>query len=647
MPREVNMPGHQDNQDQVQRIMPPLAEIRLENFKSVNSATVALRPLSVVVGRNSSGKSTLLQSVLALAQAVRNKSNSSQFPLNGEYVRLGTFSEVLSFQHSKADPEISIGFSVASSQRSIRSGSRRSSRDEQQQWDLISWSGHLSPPEEDTNGFATLSAFEFGISSINSVTDGLRVSLDVSSVKSEIDRNGPWPVAVDPRSFRPDRSLLWVDGRIVDLTSGASSRVDSVTVTGGLPTSAFRQETRFKVYARQWWDSYSEILHEPLSDWKAKHGQQVGEGESIKRSLEAVSLAALDLRDAFEIEGDPRREWSTPDELAQETLSSIGQPSLRRFFERRSTRLSEKQRLSVSESMSALGDAEFNKLLHKVLSAEDWVDELIQDDVGRNIGGDLWAATRRAEVLFRDLQYLGPLRESPQVLYNPGPSRIDLGTKGEYTAAVLHAHQNRKYMVPLPDGSVRNTRLGEALNLWLVELGLADEAKATDRGRLGIGLTVSPVGSGKDVDLTSVGVGVSQVLPVLLLCLLARRGSVILMEQPELHLHPAMQLRLADFLLACAKSGRQIIIETHSEHLVNRLRLHVAQDETSATSDHVQLLFAEQENGVTSYRTSQINPLGGLSEDWPKGFLDVGSDEAGQLLRQTVLRQRQISSKKD
>ena len=121
----------------------------------------------------------------------------------------------------------------------------------------------------------------------------------------------------------------------------------------------------------------------------------------------------------------------------------------------------------------------------------------------------------------------------------------------------------------------------------------------------------------------------------------------MLLEQPELHLHPEMQLRLADFLLACARSGRQIIVETHSEHLVNRLRLHVAQDETNATRDLVQLLFAEQENGVTSYRASQINPLGGLSEDWPRGFLDVGADEAGQLLRQTVQRHRQLSAKKD
>jgi energy-coupling factor transporter ATP-binding protein EcfA2 len=643
MPREVNMPEQQDNQDQVQRIMPPLAEIRLENFKSVNSATVTLRQLSVVVGRNSSGKSTLLQSVLALAQAVRNKSNSSQFPLNGEYVRLGTFGEVLSFQNTIDRPEIAIGFSVAADSRSPRFRNSRGTRDPSQR-NLISWTGHLKAPEEPSNGFATLTAFEFGISTTSDQIESSRVSLDVSAVRSEIDRQGPWPVAVDPRSFRPDRSLLWVDGRIVDLTSGKSSRVDSVSVTGGLPSAAFRQETRFVVYARQWWDAYNEVLSEAIALKKTEHAEKISQGNTVKKKNDAIEVAYQNFLEIFEFENNSGR---LVDEDEPSLPFGFGPNRPQRFFERRSIRLNEKKRDAVAESIAALGEAEFNSRLKVSLSKEEWIKDLVQDDIGSEIGGDLWAATRSAEILFRDLQYLGPLRESPQVLYNPGPSRIDLGTKGEDTAAVLHAHQNRKYMVPLPDGSVRNTRLGEALNLWLVELGLADEAKATDRGRLGIGLTVSPVGSGKDVDLTSVGVGVSQVLPVLLLCLLARRGSVVLMEQPELHLHPAMQLRLADFLLACAKSGRQIIIETHSEHLVNRLRLHVAQDETSATSDHVQLLFAEQENGVTSYRTSQINPLGGLSEDWPRGFLDVGSDEAGQLLRQTVLRQRQISSKKD
>ena len=203
MPREVNMSEQQENRIQAPRTVAPLAEIRLENFKSVTDATVELRPLSVVVGRNSSGKSTLLQSVLALAQAVRNKSNSSQFPLNGEYVRLGTFGEVLSFQNSDADPAISIGFSIAANLRSNRfiSAARQG-----EQWDFISWTGHLSAPDEDTNGFATLSAFEFGISGTDSASDALQVSLDVSSVRSEIDRNGPWPVALDPRQFRADRS---------------------------------------------------------------------------------------------------------------------------------------------------------------------------------------------------------------------------------------------------------------------------------------------------------------------------------------------------------------------------------------------------------------------------------------------------------
>jgi len=637
------MPEQQDNQRRATPVVAPLSEIRLQNFKSVTNATVELRPLSVVVGRNSSGKSTLLQSVLALAQAVRNRSDSSQFPLNGEYVRLGTFGEVLSFQNDNEAPEIEIGFSVAAGARSPRVRPGRAAR-EGEQWSLISWTGHLTAPEDKSNGFATLTAFQFSIATRNDSSEGARVSLDVSLVRGGIDRNNPRPVAVEPRPFTLDRSILWVDGRIVDLTSGKSSRVDSVTVTGGLPTAAFRQETRFVVYARQWWDVYNQTLNEAVKEQKIKNGVQIAEGKTVKLKNNAIDIAADDFTEAFDFERDPIRWFESDDRL---TILNAGMSRLQRFFERRTNRLTEKQRIAVAESLASLGEAEFNTRLKKALSKNTWIDELVQEDIGNEIGGDLWAATRNAEVLFRDLQYLGPLRESPQVHYNPGPSRIDLGTKGEYAAAVLHAHRNREIITPLPRGDSARMPLGQALNLWLVELGLADEAKATDRGRLGIGLTVSPVGSGRDVDLTSVGIGVSQVLPVLLLCLLARKGSVVLIEQPELHLHPAMQLRLADFLLACARSGRQILIETHSEHLVNRLRLHVAQDESSVTSDLVQLLFAEQENGVTSYRASQINPLGGISEDWPRGFLDVGSDEAGQLLRQTVLRQRQISVKKD
>jgi len=115
------------------------------------------------------------------------------------------------------------------------------------------------------------------------------------------------------------------------------------------------------------------------------------------------------------------------------------------------------------------------------------------------------------------------------------------------------------------------------------------------------------------------------------------------LEQPELHLHPAMQLKLADFLLACSRSGQQIIVETHSEHLVNRLRRRVANDSTRTLSRSIGLLFAEQKNGVSQYRATTISESGGLSQGWPEGFLDVGSNEATEFISEALRRRKQAA----
>ena len=144
-----------------------------------------------------------------------------------------------------------------------------------------------------------------------------------------------------------------------------------------------------------------------------------------------------------------------------------------------------------------------------------------------------------------------------------------------------------------------------------------------------------------------VGVGVSQVLPVILLCLLAEPGTLVILEQPELHLHPKLQQDLADFLLACTRAGRQLVIETHSEHLVNRLRYRIAADETDETHGLIRLVFAENEGGVTSYREPEINPYGGLGEDWPAGFLDLTARESQDLVRQALTKRKRDESTSD
>jgi predicted ATPase len=212
------------------------------------------------------------------------------------------------------------------------------------------------------------------------------------------------------------------------------------------------------------------------------------------------------------------------------------------------------------------------------------------------------------------------------------PRDGDIGPKGQRTAAVIHACREQIVVNPSLDGAPAETTLVDALAQWMTYLGLGEGIQTADRGRLGIELTVHQAAADRDLDLTAVGVGVSQTLPVLTLCLLAPRQSLILLEQPELHLHPATQQRLADFLLACSRSGRQLIVETHSDHLLTRLRRRVAEDQTNETLATIGIVFAEPDLDRTLYRSVAPNRYGAI-DDWPAGFFDQTVTESQEILR--------------
>ena len=122
-------------------------------------------------------------------------------------------------------------------------------------------------------------------------------------------------------------------------------------------------------------------------------------------------------------------------------------------------------------------------------------------------------------------------------------------------------------------------------------------------------------------DLTNVGVGVSQVLPIVVTCLLAAPGSTIIIEQPELHLHPAVQARLADFFVAMIMLQKQCVIETHSEHVIERIRFRIAQDRTNFIQDKTKIFFFGKENGSTEVSEIAVNRFGSI-DDWPRDFFD-------------------------
>ena len=246
------------------------------------------------------------------------------------------------------------------------------------------------------------------------------------------------------------------------------------------------------------------------------------------------------------------------------------------------------------------------------------------------------------DIFARQVKYLGPLREEPRSVYplqNTADPQ-DIGLQGEHTAAVLH--RNRYTEVECIPSSTFDARgsgayitktlpLEEAVFDWITYLDVAEKVTTSDEGKFGYSLKVTMGGDSVAHDLTHVGVGVSQVLPIVVMCLLAGRDTTLILEQPELHLNPKVQTRLADFFLSMAMLQKQCLIETHSEYLVNRLRRRAALAEGKSVSDLIKLYFVEKADGLTTYRDVRLNEFGTML-DWPKGFFDQSQQEIEEIL---------------
>jgi predicted ATPase len=184
---------------------------------------------------------------------------------------------------------------------------------------------------------------------------------------------------------------------------------------------------------------------------------------------------------------------------------------------------------------------------------------------GRILGN----ASEQTTIFFsRKIRYLGPLRDEPRSLYplHTTADPLDVGLHGEFTAAVFHNFQRTdvRYIPSIhfandsDDKKSTTTNLRQAVFDWLAYLDVASKVDTRDEGKLGHGLSVFLEGSKAGHDLPHVGVGVSQVLPIVVMCLLAGPDTTAIIEQPELHLNPKVQTRLADFFLSMALVGNSV-----------------------------------------------------------------------------------------
>lgn len=221
------------------------------------------------------------------------------------------------------------------------------------------------------------------------------------------------------------------------------------------------------------------------------------------------------------------------------------------------------------------------------------------------------------EDVFTKIFYLGPIREKPQGLYNVGFETIPkyVGPTGAYFASVL-LRENKQKRYFLPVGEEENMGLLEALDEWVDHLNVASSVQVEKKNSFGFSVSVSNTQQKKS-DIMNVGIGTSQVLPVLITGLLSESGEYLLFEQPELHLHPYSQSRLADFFVELIKRGRKIIVETHSEYFILRLRYQILVNNIG-DKDIVVNFF--QNKGTTEVSQGEISGYGNLK--YPDDFRD-------------------------
>jgi predicted ATPase len=646
----------------------------LSNFKSVKDATVDLSALTVLVGPNSAGKSSLLQSILFFAQNAQRNGRAldmaarGQMFFNGDLVELGSINETLN-KNAHIDKEnLSFGGEFYLGQDTFRSrfgGSRRT------QGEKIVWKVDFNIDKKNPlSGLALITQSKVSlVNGFEKVGEIIATSADGSQIQVSSYPDDP-RFSYEHKAAVRDSS----DGDRYELNS--KEDYSAVSFASGLPNEGLVQKPKLEI-----------LLSSVLAECR-----------DFARGSDSLLEAILESRLNAESQGELFPPFTSVDDAIEATLNGFEGWLMTDFYSDDTDRTIGSSR-SLTRRMRAKQLIEFGiipwesipkvfnkkiittpELIEMLADNEEYRDELdlkISKEVkyftdifevqarsrfakldaaksyefeerirgiqrSRIVGASVFEAVENWNTyLSEKIRYLGPLREEPKAFYSYSSGgginpQTPLGPKGEHLAQALYDATPRVYPLPNKLDNKERIPLVKAVNSWLPELGLEGKVEVKPQGRQGFFLTVG------DQVLPMLGTGISQVLPVLALCLIARRGDLILLEQPELHLNPSIQQKLAEFLLNMSRAERQIIVETHSEYMVTRLRLLQAKDVT--LKSFVKLMFVEKLPDIgTQYKEVISNSFGEILE-WPKGFFDQASNDVRELVREISNRKSQAKA---
>lgn len=241
--------------------------------------------------------------------------------------------------------------------------------------------------------------------------------------------------------------------------------------------------------------------------------------------------------------------------------------------------------------------------------------------------------------LEKNVFYLAPLRSSPSRSYIRSSHNLAVGVRGEHTPSVLANLERRSQKATTGRSDLRDSY--ELFVNGLSKVFPGHKAKTTTISEL-VKLKIqskdtdSYSGSDKADTITDVGFGFSQVFPIIVQAAVMPKDATLIVEQPELHLHPMAQTRFAQFIAEAALLGKRFIIETHSEHLVRGLQLAISEGRAKKrgprfTNEHVSFNYIKK--GSENDAPLEVNEFGEFEQEWPTGFFDESYKTTRQLLR--------------
>ena len=492
-----------------------LKSISLENYKCFRDKTdIEIAPLTVLCGVNSSGKSSILKSLLMLKQSYENESPTHSMLFSGDYADNGSFDDII-YHHYKQDIKEDSYFTITNSFR-IKDTSNEYGKNLVKRQDIASYK-ELKRVFMLTKSSKKIKCFD------------MKIELEV---QRPAETESPFEFYIESniiKNYRVSINLLDKDGNKID-------------------------DNKHYIFVKKNFSSNNE----DNDGWKLS--------------------------------------WDGIPPIRGNAVSKENYPCT----------------------------CYFSGLQIKNIYANN-----MEIDV-RNVLPNILSIFKIASFQTDGINFIAPLRQHPARRYAINGDVSSVGISGEKTPILLAKEFNNIKTDVVPpyikiDGDknivsweTRRDEFSKLVQEWMRYLSLGELSLSGKNGLVELNIN--------NHNIVDVGFGVSQALPIIVQGLYLSKDQSLLLEQPEIHLHPEMQLQMADFLIALAKNEKNIIVETHSDHFINRIVKRMLQDTSGELRKMIKIYYVNSTPEISFITDISVDPQNGITNAPVEFFTQFGSE---------------------